>query len=65
VHLEDGGTVVGDELLVAAGRTPATAHLGLEVVGLEPGRFVPSTTSCASRGTSGSTPPATSTAGCC
>jgi dihydrolipoamide dehydrogenase len=41
VHLADGGAVRGDELLVAAGRRPATADLGLEAVGLEPGRSVP------------------------
>ncbi|MFC3689888.1 dihydrolipoyl dehydrogenase family protein [Aquipuribacter hungaricus] len=41
VHLEDGSTVTGDELLVAAGRRPATGDLGLEVVGLEPGASVP------------------------
>jgi dihydrolipoamide dehydrogenase len=41
VHLADGGVVAGDELLVAAGRRPATRDLGLETVGLEPGRPVP------------------------
>ena len=41
VHLSDGGVVTGDELLVAAGRRPATGDLGLETVGLEPGRSVP------------------------
>ena len=41
VHLQDGGSVVGDELLVAAGRRPATADLGLDAVGLEPGASVP------------------------
>jgi len=34
------GTYVGDELLVAAGRRPATADLGLEKVGLTPGKPV-------------------------
>jgi pyruvate/2-oxoglutarate dehydrogenase complex dihydrolipoamide dehydrogenase (E3) component len=38
--LADGTHVAGDELLVAAGRRPATSHLGLEHVGLEPGRPV-------------------------
>jgi dihydrolipoamide dehydrogenase len=38
--LADGTQVVGDELLVAAGRRPATGDLGLERVGLEPGRSV-------------------------
>ncbi|CAO5153600.1 Pyruvate/2-oxoglutarate dehydrogenase complex, dihydrolipoamide dehydrogenase component [Frankia sp. AiPs1] len=32
--------LVADEILVAAGRTPATSDLGLEAVGLRPGGFV-------------------------
>jgi pyruvate/2-oxoglutarate dehydrogenase complex dihydrolipoamide dehydrogenase (E3) component len=35
------GTYVGDELLVAAGRLPATTELGLETVGLTPSEPVP------------------------
>jgi pyruvate/2-oxoglutarate dehydrogenase complex dihydrolipoamide dehydrogenase (E3) component len=38
VTLEDGEDVRGDELLVAVGRRPQTDDLGLETVGLEPGR---------------------------
>jgi pyruvate/2-oxoglutarate dehydrogenase complex dihydrolipoamide dehydrogenase (E3) component len=38
--LADGRELVGDELLVASGRRPATGDLGLETVGLEPGRPV-------------------------
>jgi pyruvate/2-oxoglutarate dehydrogenase complex dihydrolipoamide dehydrogenase (E3) component len=38
VELDSGGPVRGDELLVAVGRTPNTADLGLESIGLEPGR---------------------------
>lgn len=38
--LADGTVVIGDELLVATGRRPATSDLGLDVVGLEPGKFV-------------------------
>jgi dihydrolipoamide dehydrogenase len=38
--LADGREVEADELLVAVGRRPATATLGLDTVGLEPGRFV-------------------------
>jgi dihydrolipoamide dehydrogenase len=34
--LDDGRVVVGDEILVAAGRQPLTADLGLETVGLAP-----------------------------
>ncbi|HEY3090165.1 MAG TPA: NAD(P)/FAD-dependent oxidoreductase [Jatrophihabitantaceae bacterium] len=50
VHREGDGPVavmlrdrvlVGDELLVATGRRVVTAELGLETVGLTPGRFVP------------------------
>lgn len=37
VRLADGREVVGDEVLVATGRRPATDDLGLETVGLEPG----------------------------
>src|SRR5262249_13121850 len=40
VTLEGGGVVNGDEILVAVGRTPATREIGLETVGLEPGRYV-------------------------
>ena len=36
-----GEELVADEVLVAAGRRPSTAELGLETVGLSPGRFVP------------------------
>jgi pyruvate/2-oxoglutarate dehydrogenase complex dihydrolipoamide dehydrogenase (E3) component len=39
-RLEDGREFTGDEILVAVGRRPATADLGLETVGLEPGRPV-------------------------
>jgi len=38
--LADGRELTGDELLVGVGRQPATADLGLDTVGLEPGRFV-------------------------
>lgn len=40
VSLSDGDTVEGDEILVAVGRRPLTDDLGLETVGLEPGRFI-------------------------
>jgi pyruvate/2-oxoglutarate dehydrogenase complex dihydrolipoamide dehydrogenase (E3) component len=36
--LADGREFAGDEILVAAGRRPATVGLGLEHVGLEPGQ---------------------------
>jgi pyruvate/2-oxoglutarate dehydrogenase complex dihydrolipoamide dehydrogenase (E3) component len=38
--LADRREVEADELLVAVGRRPATPSIGLDVVGLEPGRFV-------------------------
>jgi dihydrolipoamide dehydrogenase len=38
--LEDGTVVEADEILVAVGRRPRTDGLGLETVGLEPGRPV-------------------------
>jgi pyruvate/2-oxoglutarate dehydrogenase complex dihydrolipoamide dehydrogenase (E3) component len=40
VELETGERLVGDELLVAVGRRPATDDLGLEIVGIEPGGFL-------------------------
>jgi dihydrolipoamide dehydrogenase len=40
VTLADGGTVVADEVLCALGRHPSTDDLGMESVGLEPGRYV-------------------------
>jgi dihydrolipoamide dehydrogenase len=40
LELEGGGSLEADELLVAIGRTPRTADLGLETVGLEPGGYV-------------------------
>jgi dihydrolipoamide dehydrogenase len=40
VELEDGSSASGDELLVAVGRRPATGDLGLETIGLEPGKAV-------------------------
>jgi len=36
--LEDGSVIEADEILMAVGRRPNTAAIGLEVVGLEPGR---------------------------
>jgi pyruvate/2-oxoglutarate dehydrogenase complex dihydrolipoamide dehydrogenase (E3) component len=38
--LADGREIEADEILVAVGRRPATGSLGLETVGLEPGRYV-------------------------
>lgn len=40
VTLDDGSSVVADELLVATGRRPATSRLGLETVGLSSDDYV-------------------------
>lgn len=40
LKLVDGSTELADELLVAVGKNPATANLGIETVGLTPGQFV-------------------------
>ena len=41
VQLQGGKVLIADELLVAVGRRPLTHDLGLDTVGLEPGRDVP------------------------
>jgi len=40
LELEGGGTVEADELLVAIGRAPRTGDVGLDTIGLEPGKHV-------------------------
>ncbi len=40
VTLDDGATVTADELLVAVGRSPQVAGLGLESIGLEPDGYI-------------------------
>lgn len=40
LELEGGERLVGDRLLVAVGRRPLTEDIGLETVGLEPGKLV-------------------------
>ena len=40
VELEGGEAVEADEILVSIGRTPRSADMGLETVGLEPGKHV-------------------------
>ena len=40
VTLDSGGEVSGDRLLVAIGRRPLTDGIGLDTVGLEPGRYL-------------------------
>lgn len=39
-QVRDAVSVSGERLLVAVGRRPLTADLGLETVGLEPGRYL-------------------------
>ena len=38
--LDDGRTVTADEILVAVGRRPTTTDIGLDVVGLTPGKYI-------------------------
>jgi pyruvate/2-oxoglutarate dehydrogenase complex dihydrolipoamide dehydrogenase (E3) component len=40
LELEDGTTLTGDELLVAVGRSPRTRDLGVDAIGLEPGKYI-------------------------
>jgi dihydrolipoamide dehydrogenase len=40
VSLSDGPPVEGDEVLAALGRRPATTDIGLDTVGLTPGRYL-------------------------
>ncbi|MGX1267457.1 dihydrolipoyl dehydrogenase family protein [Streptomyces phaeoluteigriseus] len=40
VTLDDGTSLVGDEILFATGRAPHTADIGLETVGLTPGSWL-------------------------
>jgi pyruvate/2-oxoglutarate dehydrogenase complex dihydrolipoamide dehydrogenase (E3) component len=40
METDHGQTATGDEILVAIGRRPRTDDLGLETVGLEPGKYV-------------------------
>jgi len=40
LSLDNGKTVVADEILVATGRRPQTDNLGLETVGLKPGSWL-------------------------
>jgi dihydrolipoamide dehydrogenase len=49
----DGEEIVADEVLIAAGRTPRTDDLGLDVVGLEAGKYVPTDDSMTVTGVEG------------
>ncbi len=52
-RLEDGSEVEADEILVAVGRRPNTTTIGLESVGLEPGRPVDVDDHCRAAGVDG------------
>jgi pyruvate/2-oxoglutarate dehydrogenase complex dihydrolipoamide dehydrogenase (E3) component len=51
--LADGTELVADELLVATGRQPNTGDLGLDTVGLEPGRSIETDDQLRARGIAG------------
>ena len=51
--LEDGSRLESDEILFATGRTPATADLGLDTVGLKPGSWLAADDTCLVRDADG------------
>lgn len=51
--LQDGRSLTADEIFIAVGRRPRTSDLGLETVGLEPGRPVPVDNSMCAAGVPG------------
>ena len=53
VKLSSGEEIVSDEVVVAVGRRPNTGDIGLETVGLEPGRAIPVDDSLSARGVEG------------
>ena len=54
VTLDTGEDITVDEILFATGRTPNTADIGLESVGLTPGSWLETDDSCLVRGVDGS-----------
>jgi dihydrolipoamide dehydrogenase len=54
IELDDGTTVVADEVLVATGRVPNTLDLGVEAIGLTPGDWLPTDDSLRVLGADGS-----------
>jgi dihydrolipoamide dehydrogenase len=52
-RLDDGQEMTADEILVAVGRLPSTADLGLDTVGLTPGRYVETDDRLRARGVDG------------
>jgi dihydrolipoamide dehydrogenase len=53
VVLDSGETLEVDEILFATGRTPNTADIGLETIGLVPGAWLDVDDTCAARGVDG------------
>ncbi|MFG2682083.1 dihydrolipoyl dehydrogenase family protein [Streptomyces sp. NPDC048392] len=53
ITLDDGRELEADEVLFATGRTPATADIGLETVGLTPGSWLDVDTTCLVQGVDG------------
>jgi pyruvate/2-oxoglutarate dehydrogenase complex dihydrolipoamide dehydrogenase (E3) component len=51
--LADGREIVSDEILVSVGRRPRTEDIGLERIGLEPGRYVEVDDNLVARGVEG------------
>jgi dihydrolipoamide dehydrogenase len=65
VSLDDGSRLAADELLVAIGRTPRTAELGLETIGLKPGQRIEVDDQCAAPSATGCSRSATPTGAAC
>ena len=53
ISLDNGDQIEADEILFAIGRTPNTADIGLETVGLTPGSWLDVDDTCLARGVSG------------
>ena len=53
IRLDDGPAIIADELLVAVGRKPNTADLGLKTVGLRPGDWLEVDDTCLVSGVNG------------
>jgi dihydrolipoamide dehydrogenase len=53
VTLDDGAELEVDEILFATGRTPNTADIGLDTVGLTPGAWIDVDDTCLARGIDG------------
>jgi pyruvate/2-oxoglutarate dehydrogenase complex dihydrolipoamide dehydrogenase (E3) component len=53
ITLDNGDTLTVDEILFATGRTPNTADIGLDTVGLAPGSWIEVDDGCLARGVDG------------